>query len=380
MAIVRSRPGAARPALLWRAMQAPIWPALLTLALYGALVLLLLQGAGGDAGFFVHADERSDGVWYYQMAMAPLGAAREVEPLYYGRILYPLLAWALAVGQAALAPWALLAINVAAVTGCAYLLGALLGQAGRSPWWALLLSGHLGLFVPLLYDLSEPLSLLLGLGGLTLLARGRPGPAWGALLLAALTKETVLVLVAALLAYYLLRRAWRPAAGAAAVIGGGYALWQGAVWLLTGDVGLLSSGLEYSWVPLLHGLRDDLGAGRAVPWPFLIQLGIPAVGLGLLALVSRPGGRWTLAGLVTLAYALFVIYLPWPTTSGFIHYDRTGVGLLLSALLLGCPALEGAALSPTGGLSRRAVQAAFGLVALSTLGGWLLVLVHAQGP
>ena len=39
-------------------MQAPIWPALLTLALYGALVLLVLQGAGGDAHFFVHADER----------------------------------------------------------------------------------------------------------------------------------------------------------------------------------------------------------------------------------------------------------------------------------------------------------------------------------
>jgi hypothetical protein len=99
-----------------------------------------------------------------------------------------------------------------------------------------------------------------------------------------------------------------------------------------------------------------------------------------MALVSRPAGRWTLAALVTLAYAVFVIYLPWPTTTGFIHYDRTGVGLLLTGLLLGSPALAGAALSPTGGLSRRAGQAAFGLVALSTLGGWLLVLVHAQGP
>jgi hypothetical protein len=379
MAAVRSRPRAARPALLWQAMQAPIWPALLTLALYGALVLLL-QGAGGDAGSFVHADERSDGVWYHAMALGPLAAARDVPALYYQRILYPALAWALGAGQAGLAPWSLLAINVAAVAGCAYLLGALLGRAGRSPWWALLLSGHLGLFVPLLYDLSEPLSLLLGLGGLTLLARGRPGLAWAALLLAALAKETALVLVAALLGYYVLRRQWRAAAGAAGVIVGGYALWQAAVWLLTGELGLLSSGLEYSWAPLLRGLRDDLGAGSAAPWPFLIQLGIPAVGLGGMALVSCPAGRWTLAALVTLAYAVFVIYLPWPTTTGFIHYDRTGVGLLLSGLFLGSPALAGVPLSPTGGLSRRAGQAAFGLVALSTLGGWLLVLVHAQGP
>ena len=164
------------------------------------------------------------------------------------------------------------------------------------------------------------------------------------------------------------------------MIVGGYGLWQGAVWLLTGQSGFLSSGLEYSWVPLLHGLRDDLGAGSAAPWPFLIQLGIPALGLGLLALVSRPAGRWTLAALLTLAYAVFVIYLPWPTTTGFIHYDRTGVGLLLSGLLLGCPPLAGAAVSPTGGLSRRAGQVAFGLVALSTLGGWLLVLARVQGP
>src|SRR6478672_9967943 len=178
MATARLQPRAARPGLLWLALQAPIWPALLTLALYGSLVLLALRGAGGDAHFFVHADERSDGVWYHAMALGPLAAARDVPALYYERILYPLLAWALAVGQAAFVPWTLIGVNLAAVTGCAYLLGALLRAGGRSPWWALLLSGHLALFVPIYYDLSGPLSLALSLGSLTLLARGRPRAAW----------------------------------------------------------------------------------------------------------------------------------------------------------------------------------------------------------
>jgi hypothetical protein len=112
----------------------------------------------------------------------------------------------------------------------------------------------------------------------------------------------------------------------------------------------------------------------------LSALEIPALGLGLLALVSRAVGRWTLAAVARVVYAAFVIYLPRPTRTGFIHYDRTGVRLLLSGLLLGTPALPGAAPSPTGGLSPRAGWVAFELVALSTLGGWLQARQRLQGP
>jgi hypothetical protein len=72
----------------------------------------------------------------------------------------------------------------------------------------------------------------------------------------------------------------------------------------------------------------------------------------LLALVSRVGARWALAALLTMAYAVFVNYLPWLTT-GSIRYDHTGVRLLLGGLLPGSPALEGAARSPRAGMSPR---------------------------
>jgi hypothetical protein len=107
---------------------------------------------------------------------------------------------------------------------------------------------------------------------------------------------------------------------------------------------------------------------------------LPLSALELLALVSQAVGRWTLVAVARVVYAAFAIYLPRPTTTGFIHYDRTGVRLLLSGLLLGAPALPGAAPSPTGGLSPRAGWVAFELVALSTLGGWLQARQRLQGP
>src|SRR5262249_55206262 len=148
----------------------------------------------------------------------------------------------------------------------------------------------------------------------------------------------------------------------------------------TGKLALASSGVQYSWVPLLRGWQDDLGAGNAAPWPFLIQVGIPAIGLALLALFARRPDRWTLACFLVLAHAVFALYLPWPTTTGFIHYNRTAIGLFLSGLLLGALPMARARLSPTGSLPPWTGRVAYSLIGLSTVGGWLLVLTHVQNP
>lgn len=364
---------------LRRALAQVWWPALVVLVAYGALIALVLRGNGGDPLAFAHLTERSDGIHYYHIALDPLNAWRTVNPFYYQRILYPALAALVAFGQPAGVPWGLIGVNLAAIAALTYLLSHILYAAGRSPWWALLLGFHLGLFIPLYYDLTEPLSLFLGLLGLWLVARGRYPAGWGALLLALLARETILFFVLALLVYLLLERRWAVAALGTALTLGGYGAWQALVWGLTGQFSAEAGRLTYSFIPFERALRDDLGAGRAAPWPFLIQLGIPAIALLLVLLTQR--AAWPrLAGLLVAANIVLVAYLPWPTTTGFIHYDRAGLGLLLSALLFGAGPLPRLHSDPTGDLPAPARQVVYGAVALSTLGGWVLLFTHVQGP
>ncbi len=366
-------------ARLRQALAREWWPALVVLVGYGALIALVLRANGGDPLAFAHLTERSDGIHYYHIALDPLGAWRTVNPFYYQRILYPALAALVALGQPGVIGWGLVGVNLAAITALTTLLSHILRRAGRSPWWALLVSFHLGMFIPLYYDLTEPLSLCLALAGLWLVARGRHGWGWGVLLLALLARETILFFVLALLAYWLLERRLALALRAGAVMLGGYALWQTLVWALTGHLGAEAGRLTYSWIPFDRALHDDLGAGAAAPWPFLIQLGIPAM-LLLVVLLTQRGAARGLAGLLVLAHIVLVAYLPWPTTTGFIHYDRSGLGLLLSALLLGAGPLPLPIPASTGGLPRLARPVVYGAVALSTVGGWVLLLTRVQGP
>lgn len=355
------------------------WPALVVLVGYGALIALVLRANGGNPLAFAHLTERSDGLHYYHIALDPLGAWRTVNPFYYQRILYPALAALVALGQPGGVPWGLVGVNLAAITALTYLLSHILRRAGRSPWWALLVSFHLGMFIPLYYDLTEPLSLCLALAGLWLVARGRYDWGGGVLLLALLARETILFAVLALLGYWLLERRFSLVVRAGALMLGSYVLWQALVWGLTGHLGAEAGRLTYSWIPFDRALHDDLGAGAAAPWPFLIQLGIPA-GLLLVAVLTGRGAWRGLAGLLVLAHIVLVAYLPWPTTTGFIHYDRSGLGLLLSALLLGAGPLALPGPPLTGTVPRLGRQVAYGAVALSTIGGWALLLARVQGP
>lgn len=367
------------PEGLRRALAQVWWPALVVLVGYSTLIALILRGNGGDPLAFVHLTERSDGIQYYHIALDPLGAWRTVNPFYYQRILYPALVALIALGQPAGVPWGLIGVNLAALTALTYLLSHILRAAGRSPWWALLLSFHLGLFIPLYYDLTEPLSLFLGLLGLWLVARGMSVAGWGALLLALLARETILFFVLALLVYLVLERRWSVMAWGVAITLGGYGAWLALVWALTGQFSAEAGRLTYSLIPFERALRDDLGAGSAAPWPFLVQLGIPAAMLLLVLLTQRTAVR-RLAGLLVAANLVLVAYLPWPTTTGFIHYDRVGLGLLLSALLLGAGPLPRLDPDLTGGLPPLARRVVYGAVALSTLGGWVLLFTRVQGP
>jgi len=146
-----------------------------------AFVALRLARLGGGAGTFVVAGNQFtdpatvpggipvlegsgfDGQFFYRLAHDPtsLGMGRvhgilfdyAVRP---GRILYPALAWLVSLGgRSALLPWAMIAVNVAAVTALG-VVGALLAlDHGRRAVWGLAIAGFWGFGFVLGRDLSE---------------------------------------------------------------------------------------------------------------------------------------------------------------------------------------------------------------------------------
>lgn len=101
-----------------------------------------------------------DGQWYFHIAVDPLHAARMLDfPAYrYLRIVYPLLAGALAGGQVNLVPYTLLLINLVAIFGGTLCVAIWLGRRGQSPWVALVYGLFPGLFAGVVRDVSDPLA------------------------------------------------------------------------------------------------------------------------------------------------------------------------------------------------------------------------------
>ena len=101
-----------------------------------------------------------DGEFYYFIALDPLHARVAIDdpPYRYTRILYPLVARLLALGQPPLIPYTLIVVNWLALAGGTLALAAFLQHHRTSPWFALVYGLYPGLAVSLRRDLTEPLS------------------------------------------------------------------------------------------------------------------------------------------------------------------------------------------------------------------------------
>lgn len=156
-------------------------------------------------GVYVFANSTGyDGQFYYRMALDPANLHTRAfgitmdEPYRFMRIGYSALAWLVSAGQHTAVPYALVGINVAALTALAYMGGLLAQQAGRHALWGLLLAGYFGLMDSLARDLTEPLGAACLIAGILAYRKRHPLLAAAAFGYGALTRETVLVVPAAL--------------------------------------------------------------------------------------------------------------------------------------------------------------------------------------
>lgn len=217
---------------------------------------------GGTEGY--------DGQFVYFIARDPATAPQFIAnggdvPAYrFQRILLPLLARIIALGQVALIPWSILLVNLIALGAGTACVEHLLRQHQVSRWYALGYGFSLGVFGGVRLSLTEPLCYALVLGSLLLVRRERW--TWGAALLAlaALAKETALLFVAGYGLYLFLQRRW-----VLMVVFGGIAAMPFAVWQMilrwqlgafgVGSGGAMATGFEI--IPFGGLLRILLGAG-----------------------------------------------------------------------------------------------------------------------
>jgi hypothetical protein len=291
-----------------------------------------------------------DGTFCYRIALNPgtlFGI--DVPPYRYMRILYPLVARMLALGQPAVIPYTLVLVNYLAVVGGTLAVAAWLARRQVSPWYALLYGCYPGLVLATAHDLTEPLAYGLVALAVYLFDYGphnsltRAMSSAGVFALASLTRETTLVF-ALLYAMALLLRTKPLGAGVRRTIlflliaCAPFALYKLFLWRWLGTLSVPDTVLP---VVIPFG-----GLLARWPWSGYEIVGIEAIvvpsllfaALALLAL--RNGQRSVEIWSVLLHVQLFTVMLAPFSFADLLAHARIVTGTVLAAALC-IPATQG---------------------------------------
>lgn len=334
--------------------RALIWPALISLIVAGGYVSWRLAATGFDPSGIAelgtryrHLDPAGspgyDGQFAYYIAQTPdpaqVAPHLDVPAYRYQRILYPMLARALALGKAAWIPWALIIVNLAALALGTCGLAAIFRENGVAPVYALSFGLWVGMVSAVGLDLHEPLAFALVAAGWW--ARDARRPALGAALLSAalFAKETTLAFwAAAVLADLFARRFGRPLW--VSLMGGfGFVVWQGWLYLTFGAAGLSSGGAmatPFEWLPFAGLWRIGAYGWKAlalyavifIPLAVLPSLTGVIVSLKRLKGFLGDASAWSL-----MLNALIIVFLPFSTFREPLGMVRILTGLMLAWLL-----------------------------------------------
>jgi hypothetical protein len=296
-------------------------------------VVLGTSNTAGNRGY--------DGQYYYRIASVPLGGRHGLDrPAYrYQRILYPLLARAVALGRTDAIADALVLVNIGAIAIGTLCLALLLRKNGLSPLIALAWAAYAGQVASFWRDLAEPMAMALVAVALLLLRADKVALGALALLAASLTKEICLLFALPAAASFLFAGKWRQCGHLLLIAVLPYALWQVLLFAVFGGAGV--GGAEHPSTLPFGGLLDvhttsaRLAGLLAVAIPALLCLVFVVVLLGkaarrgLSAILEAAAAFPTLALLANLA---FVIWLPERSYADLWASARNADGMVLAAL------------------------------------------------
>lgn len=304
-----------------------------------ALATLGTQFSEGDPG----GTEGYDGQFVYYIARDPLGGWRHCDvPAYrYQRILYPLLARLMALGQEALIPYTLPLLNLAALAAGTWLTEQLLRRYQVSRWYALTYGLYAGQLMAVRLNLSEPLSYAFVQAAILAAERGRWRWSVPFFALAVLARETALVFVGGYLLSLLLRREWRRFAGLVLGAGLPFLAWQSILWAWLGRPGLGSGGAGATgWEILPFRGLWSVGAidmrALALLALVMVPLAVVPAMLGLWVAGRDLGrGRWQPVVGMLLTNALIILFLPQSSFREPLAMLRLTSGLMIATILYG---------------------------------------------
>jgi hypothetical protein len=319
------------------------WLVVLALcAIYLAVILVHYNQGVMELIFPTPSDDKGyDGQFTYYIALDPANAAPRLDvPAYrYQRILHPALARLLSLGQEPLVPWAMLAINLAALAMGTAAFEQLLVTERVSRWYALVYGLFGGVFFAVRVSTSEPLAY--GLAILAILAGQRSRLAWQAvwLALAALSKETTLFFVAGYLAYYALERRWRDLLRLALISLVPFTLWQVTLALWLGQPGIGSGGAmatPFEIIPFNGIWRlAEFGLSALLVFGLLPILSVLLPTLWALwhSLRDTFQRRWHPYVFLMLANAAIMPFVPFSTYREPLGIARFAAGLVIGVVL-----------------------------------------------
>jgi hypothetical protein len=321
--------------------------ALITLLVYGFIVISVLAGHDWDAlAFVVERPEEApleqtwaigyDGQHAYAIARDPFNPPGWIDqPAFrYMRIVYPILAGLLAFEVDQLIPWTMLFINIAATVFSVYLLAQILEHLQSPSWPALIFPITFNYLIGVRFDLNEPLAFVLVLLGLRMYQRQHLRAAIIAFALAGLTKEIALAFPIGLALFEFAKGRGKVAL---AVSAGSLAPYLG--WALIVTIWQGASPYYRGLAPL-----------SLIPFAGFFQVGQPASRLIIILWALAPTGLAALFSLWTVLRAKFRTIGPEPylvlanvavlgTIPVLTWVDplavlRTGLGAMISTLLL----------------------------------------------
>jgi hypothetical protein len=322
-------------------------PVLLAAAFYLSFTIVALAAHGwnplwflwiGDKFADLNPSGRSgyDGQFVYYVAVDGFAAAPHLDnpPYRLTRIVLPLAARLLAGGIPTAVPWAIVAINLAAIVATTWLLARRLAGNGASPWFALAYPFYVGTFLAYSRALTEPLAFFLAAAGsVAWLGRRRHHAVW-LLALAALTKEITAVFAVGLAAAEIAGRRFAAAAVALATVLP-LLLWWGYV-----HRHFAAAGHRFAREALLSPI--PLGGVMASPSldpgyvSAVAAVAIPAVLLLPVSAACLGAEAKTVPAWVVLAHCLWVILLPEAVYDHVMAAGRNAAGLVV-ALLVALP-------------------------------------------
>jgi hypothetical protein len=281
-----------------------------------------------------------DGQFAYQIARDPLNGWAKIDvPAYrYQRIVYPIVARALALGHADLVPWTLIVVNIIALTVGVWLTEEIIYHFQVSHWYALIYGLSAGMLMSVRLDLTEPLAYALAQAGVLLALKDRWR--WAAVVLAsaALTKEMTLAVAAGIGLVYLFRRQWQRSMVFGVSVLLPFVIWQIVLWQWLGQPGLGSGGdlaTPFELVPL-----RGLWSLAFMDWRVFLLLAAIAIPVAVIpALIGLwVAGRqlWRrvmdIPTTVLLLNALLVLVTPQSTFREPLALTRYSVGLIAAVL------------------------------------------------